>query len=134
MKLDLRDALWLTVLLALLLGWLLNWRFTQQKAALLTQEIQQLQANPPPIRFVNADFRSAILYLDWRLGSIHKRPINIDLDQPSLIRVGVRGPIKVNCEFDPSAIPESIEKMVPGKLVVTETPEGFLVRGRLKDE
>jgi hypothetical protein len=134
MKLQLRDALWLTVLLVLLLGWLLDGTFTQHKTALLTHEIQQLESKSPPIRFINADFRSAIYYLDWRLGPIHKRRIRIDLDETSLRKVGLRGPIKVNCDFDSDAIPKSIEQMVPGKIVVTETPEGFLVSGRVQDE
>jgi hypothetical protein len=136
MNLNLRDALWFILLLIPLLSWIVDWRFTQAKTATLVQEIQQLRSTPPPIQFVNTDFQAALWHLEWRLhwsekGWSRKR-VKMNLDWPSLRQAGVLyGRTKVNCRIDQSAVKESIERMLPGKLVVTETPEGFDVRGRI---
>jgi hypothetical protein len=134
----LRDALWLSALVILLLCWLLDWRFTQARTADLQREIQQLRAKPPPIEFVNANFDSAVYFVQFRLNrdpyrklGLNARNIKINLDLPSLRKAGVQGRTKVTCRIDENAIPESIERMVPGKILVTATPEGFDVRGRI---
>jgi hypothetical protein len=131
MTLKLRDALWLSALVILLLCWLLDWRFTQATTARLKQEIQELRATPPPIEFVNAYFESAVYFVEYRLNRDRARKIKLKIDDLSLQQAGVRSRTKVTCRIDQNAIAESIEKMIPGKIVVITTPEGFEVRGRI---